>query len=122
MFSCFKLLAFLWELIPSPFWANLYLYNYEYKYIIALLRTNKLGGRRFHNTFRFIDDLCALNDGCEFGKAFLEKYPTELELNVEHNGSHTTFLDLDIYIDREKFIFKACVCYFLSNFYFFTKR
>ena len=41
---------------PAPFWANFYLYNYESKYIVSLTRT--ITGRRFHSTFRFIDDLC----------------------------------------------------------------
>ena len=47
-----------------------------------------------------------MNDVDEFGKAFLEIYPTELELKVEQNGSHATFLDLDISIDKGKFIHK----------------
>ena len=34
-----------------------------------------------------------LNDDGESGKAFLEIDQTELELKVEHNGSHVTFLD-----------------------------
>ena len=49
-----------------------YLYSYESKYMIDLIRVNKLRGRRFHSTFRFIDGLRALNDGGEFGKAFLQ--------------------------------------------------
>ena len=40
----------------SPLWAKLYLYNWEFKYITNLTRTNKLRGRRFHSSFRFIDD------------------------------------------------------------------
>ena len=40
--------------------------------MIDLIRVNKLRGRRFHSTFRFIDGLRALNDGGEFGKAFLQ--------------------------------------------------
>ena len=86
---------------PVQFRAILYLCNYDSKYITNLAqRTNKLRGRRFHSTFWYIDDLCALNDGGEFGKDFLETYPTELELKVEHNGSHKTFLDLDMSISK----------------------
>ena len=96
---------------PAPFWANHYLYesmnpNYESKYITNAIRTDKLRGRQFGSTFQFIVDLCALNDGGEFSKAFLEIYSTELELKVENNGSHATFLDLDIFIDKGKFIYK----------------
>ena len=66
----------------ARFWTNFHLYNYK------SIRTNR------HSTFGIIDDLCALNDGGEFGKAFVEIYPTELELKEEHNCSHETFLDL----------------------------
>ena len=59
---------------PAPFWSNLYLYNYESKYITNLIRTNKLRGRRFLSTFRLIDNICALNDSCESGMVFLEIY------------------------------------------------
>ena len=69
------------------------------------IRTNKLRGRWFHSTFRFTDGLCALNDGGELGKVFLETYPKELGLKVEHNGSHATFLDLNISVDKGKFIY-----------------
>ena len=59
---------------PAPFWSNLYLYNYISKYTANLTRTNNLIGRQFHSTFRFIDYLCALNTGGEFGQIFLEVY------------------------------------------------
>ena len=93
------------EIDPTPFWANLFLQSYESKYTTNLIRTNKLGDRRCHNNFRFIDDLCILNGG-EFGNAFLEIYATELELKMEQNGSHETLIDLDISIDKSKFIYK----------------
>ena len=83
---------------PAPFWANLYLYNHESKHITHLI-TDKLRSRRFYSTFRFTDNLCALNDGAEFAKVCLEIYPTEPR--AEHTGSQATFLDLDISIDRK---------------------
>ena len=55
---------------------------------------------------RFIDDLCAINDGGDFGNSFLNIYPPELELKVEHEGPHATFLDLDISIAGNRFIYK----------------
>ena len=81
----------------APFWGNLYLYNYEFKHITNLIGTDKLRGRRFHRSFRFISDLCALNDGGDLGKASHEVYPelklkvkvkVELKLKVEDNDSH----------------------------------
>ena len=89
-----------------PFWANLHSYNYESKYITNLIKRSKFRGRRFHSTFGFIVGPCALNNGDKFGKAFLEIHPTELELKVEDNGSHSTFPDLDIAIEKGKSIYK----------------
>ena len=40
------------------------------------------------------------------GKDFVEIYPTDLELKVEHNDSHATFIDVDISINKGKFIYK----------------
>ena len=65
--------------------------HYGLIFIDATMNPNKLRGRQFHSTFQFIDDFCTLNDGGEFSKAFLEIYQAELELKVEHNGSHVTF-------------------------------
>ena len=62
--------------------------------------------RHFHSTKRFIDDLCALNDGGEFGKVHKDIYPNELELKVEHSGSHASFLNLDITIKEGLFVYK----------------
>ena len=45
-----------------------------------------------------------LNDDGESGKAFLEIDQTELELKVDHNGSHVTFLDFG---DKGKLICKV---------------
>ena len=75
-YSCNVLLL---QTVDIPMWTNLYLYNYESKYLTNLIRINKLRGRRFQSSFRFTDDLCTLNNGGEFGKAFLEMYLTELK-------------------------------------------
>ena len=55
---------------PAPFWANLFLYTYEYNYIKELIKTDRVKAKHFHSTFRFIDDLCILNDGGMFGNVF----------------------------------------------------
>ena len=91
---------------PFLFWPNFYLYNYEYKCIANITRKNNLSGRRFHGIFWFADDLFVSNVGDEFGKAFFEIYPTELELKAKNNGSHATFPDLDNSIDQGRFIDK----------------
>ena len=58
------------------------------------------------HAFRFIDDQANLNDSSEFSKSYLEIYPPELQLKCEHQGHHATFLDLEISVVNDKFIYK----------------
>ena len=48
---------------PAPFWENLNLYSFEYKFITSLMGTDKGTAFKFRNASRFIDDECNLNDG-----------------------------------------------------------
>ena len=91
---------------PAPFWANLFLYTYEENYISTLISTNPVKARHFHSTKRFIDDLCAINDGNEFGNVYKDIYPEELELKLEHSGRHADFLHLDITREENIFVYK----------------
>ena len=91
---------------PAPFWANLFLYQYEHRYMDTLITGNNKNARHFHATKRFMDDLCALNDGNLFEKVYQEIYPDELELKKEHSGNHGTFLNLEITIIEGKFVYK----------------
>ncbi len=91
---------------PAPFWANLHLYSYEYKFIKNQIKINPRKAMKFRYAVRFIDDECNLNDGGEFGKSFQQIYPADLELKCEHQGSHATFLDLEITIENGIFIYK----------------
>ena len=92
---------------PAPFFANLFLYFYENKWLKELKRVDLAKARRFGNTFRFIDDLTAINDGGEFERCFPDIYPPELELKKENVGNcDATFLDLDLNITDRKFNIK----------------
>ena len=91
---------------PAPFWANLYLYKYEYDHVTNLMRSDKRRALLYQNAARFIDDECNLNDCGEFGRSFHLIYPSELDLKCEHNGHHATFLELDISIVDGLFIYK----------------
>ena len=91
---------------PAPFWANLFLYAYEHDYIRKLIKEDRVKAKHFHSTFRFIDDLCSLNDGGEFARIFKDIYPDELELKVEHEGTSASFLNLDIRIEDSQFVYK----------------
>ena len=91
---------------PAPFWANLHLYTYEYKFIKSLMSIDKRRVMLFRYATRFIDDECNLNDGGEFGRSYRDIYPPELELKCEHQGTHATFLDLDITIEDGTYVYK----------------
>ena len=90
---------------PAPYMANLFLYYYENKWARELKKSNLYKARKLTNIFRFIDDLIAINDGGEFERNFKEIYPPELELNLENSGDHASFLDLDITLQNNKFVF-----------------
>ena len=51
---------------PAPFFANLFLFYYESEWLKKLKKSDNIKARKFGNTFRFIDDLIAMNDGGEF--------------------------------------------------------
>ena len=93
---------------PAPFWANLYLFKFESRFMEDLKKSDITKSRKFHGCSRFIDDLVCLNDGGEFKESFKEIYPNELELKCEHHEKekHATFLDLDIKISGGEFIYK----------------
>ena len=85
---------------PAPFWANLYLYHFESKFITKMSRSERYRGFKFKHCFRFIDDLLAINDSNEFKKSIKEIYPECLTLKCEHEGTHATFLEIDINISN----------------------
>lgn len=91
---------------PAPFWANLHLYSYECDFITSLISSDKRRAMKFRYATRFIDDECNLNDGGEFGRSFQQIYPKELELKCEHQGTHATFLDLEIDISDGIYVYK----------------
>jgi len=81
---------------PAPFMANLFLYYYESKYVKEVKKSDISVARKFRHTFRFIDDLVAINDDGEFEKCHKNIYPSELELKKENGNSNVSFLDLSI--------------------------
>ena len=50
----------------------------------SLIYSDKIQARYFHSTKCFIDYLCTINDGTEFGRSMCDIYPKEFELKVEH--------------------------------------
>jgi len=89
---------------PAPYFANLFLYCYESRWLNRMKKENNVLARKFGKIFRYIDDLLAMNDGNEFEKHFMEIYPRELELKKENvANTETSFLELDISISENLF-------------------
>lgn len=92
---------------PAPFFANLFLFFYECKYINTCKKHDRLRARRLFNIFRFIDDLLALNDGGEFWRCIVDIYPPELVLKKENiSNDKATFLDLEIHVVNNEYLYK----------------
>ena len=67
-------------------------------------KTDNILARKFSHTFRFIDDLLAINDGGMFERYYKDIYPEELELKKENaNYDACSFLDIKISIHNNSF-------------------
>ena len=62
-----------------PFWANLFLYFFESKYIQQIILVKYLRSYEYHDRSRFKDDLWTVNDSVEFCSSFKNMYPKELD-------------------------------------------
>ena len=88
---------------PAPFFANLFLFNFESDWIKKQSKINYLSAKKFNYAFRFIDDLIIINDMGEFDKFVGDIYPSELELKKENiDNSNASFLDIAIEIKDNK--------------------
>ena len=88
---------------PAPFFANLFLYVYESKFVSNLLKSDPERARKLRHIFRFIDDLIALNDDGEFSRSFQEIYPPEMELKRENSEDDAaSYLDLGLEIKEKQ--------------------
>ena len=89
---------------PAPYFANLFLYRYESRWLNKMKKENNILARKFGRVFRYIDDLLAINDGGEFEKYCSEIYPSELELKKENLVNiETNFLELNIQLSNRVF-------------------
>ena len=77
----------------TPFWANIFLYLFESKYVKQLILNEC-----FQALMTFDDN--------EFLTSFKNIYPKELDLKVERQGNHVSFLDLDIKVEDSVFVYK----------------
>ena len=74
---------------PAPFFANLFLFYYECQWMKNLWKNDIGRGKKFANTFRFIDDLIVVNDNGEFERSWKEIYPEELVLEKENQSDES---------------------------------
>ena len=89
---------------PAPYFANLFLYHHESRWLNKMKKENNILARKFNKVYRFIDDLLAINDGGEFEKCCSQIYPEELELKKENvSNIETNFLELNIKISDKMF-------------------
>ena len=84
--SSIKLLLFLWGPI-YPFFANLFLYFYESKWIIELKKNDLIKARGLFNILRFTDDLDSISDGGEYKRSYSYINPEELQLTKENTDN-----------------------------------
>ena len=75
------------------------LYFFESKHIKQLISNGLSKAYEYDAVSRFTDDLRAINDDNEFLTSFKNIYPKEVDLKVEHQGNHASFLDLDVKIE-----------------------
>ena len=90
---------------PAPFWANLFLYTHKNEYKPELISNDKVKACHFHATKHFIEDIGTLNDGGVFN-VYKYIYPPEFQLKVEHSDTHAIFLNSDITVKDEVFVYK----------------
>jgi hypothetical protein len=94
----------------APLLANLFLFALEYKFLEGLAtsksKENLILLNSFKNSFRYIDDLCCINNsGVRENFDFSRIYPKELILVKTNTNSNTAeFLDLDIKVNNHQFV------------------
>ena len=88
----------------APLIADLFLYCYESQFMAKISKdpSQQHMVQKFNNTFRYLDDILALNND-DFNTYTSEIYPPELTLNKANTDEqHCSFLDLDISINNGK--------------------
>ena len=92
----------------APHMANIYLFVYEYNYVLQLKSNQKQRElRALQSIFRFQDDLLVLNDNGLFESIYKDIYPPEMVLKKTNiSSSVVNFLDCTISVYHGKFAFK----------------
>ena len=89
----------------ASFIANLYLFKYEYDFVMKLSRNNYADACNLRYMSRYIDDLTSLNDNSYFMTNYKTIYPASLELkHVNQNNKQADVLDIAVNINGKKAI------------------
>ena len=90
----------------APLLANLYLFYYEYNFLMTFQKEKNYHGRFFNLSFRFIDDLLSINN--KYFKDHISTiYPNALELKeTTESDTSCSFLDLLIFNDDGELKFR----------------
>ena len=85
---------------PAPFMANLFLFYYENRFMVDLISSKEVfRAKKLSKSFRYLDDLLALNDSGLFKASIKDIYPSELKLScTDVNTIQADYLDLDLFL------------------------
>ena len=87
----------------APLLANLFLFYYEYGYMMGLIKTDLVLAKKFNNTMRYIDDLLTLNNAT-FHSAITDIYPHELQLKkTTECETQLSYLDILVTMANGKY-------------------
>ena len=67
--------------------------------------SDKIKARHFYSKKCFIGNFCTINDGGVFGRIIFEIYPKGVKINIEQQGYHSKFSNLDISTEEGVFIY-----------------
>ena len=89
----------------APYFANIFLHEYEYDYIYQLILNNDIKtATHLSRMFRYQDDCIVFNDDDDFNNHFILMYPSEMVLKCTNTSpAKSTFLDLTISVYRGKY-------------------
>ena len=98
---------------PAPYFANLFLYRFESRWLNRMKKENPVLARKFGRIFRYIDDLLAINDGNEFEELSISisnrSFSTKLYDKRDAFGFHISRLPFrDSNIPKRMFYSSAC--------------
>ena len=90
----------------APYWGKLFLCLFQSKYAQQLISKRSSWAYKFHGISRFIDEPSTINDGGDFSSSYKYIYHKQLELKLERQGDHATFLDLNLTVEDNIFVYK----------------